>query len=64
MQTLLLTFVIFTLAVLLMTAGVLVSGRSLRGSCGGPSCRCNAEGEDLSSCEFEESTLPTHPSQF
>jgi hypothetical protein len=61
MQTLLLTFAIFTIAVLLMTAGVLISGRSLKGSCGGPSCKCNAEGEDLGSCEFKESTLPTHP---
>ena len=62
MQTLLLTFALFTIAVLLMTAGVLISGRSLKGSCGGPSCECNTEGNDLGSCEFEKSTLPTHPS--
>ena len=61
MQTLLLTFAIFTIAVLLMTAGVLISGRSLKGSCGGPSCKCDADGKDLGACEFEESTLPTHP---
>jgi hypothetical protein len=60
METLFLTFAICTLAVLLMTAGVLVSGRSLRGSCGDPICMCNAEGEDLSSCELDDSTLPTH----
>jgi hypothetical protein len=63
MQTLLLTFAFFTVAVLLMTAGVLISGRSLRGSCGGPGCKCNAEGKDLGSCDFEEPTLPTHPFQ-
>ena len=62
METLILTFVLFAAAVLLMTAGVLISGRSLKGSCGGPSCKCNAEGKDLGSCDFEESTLPTHPS--
>jgi hypothetical protein len=62
MQTLILTFVLFAVAVLLMTACVLISGRSLKGSCGGPSCKCNAEGKDLRSCDFEESTLPTHPS--
>ena len=62
MQILLLTFAFFTITVLLMTAGVLISGRSLKGSCGGPSCKCNTEGNDLGSCEFEDSTLPTHPS--
>ena len=63
MQTLLLTFAFFTIAVLLMTAGVLISGRSLKGSCGGPSCECNADGKDIGSCDFEESTLPTLPSK-
>jgi hypothetical protein len=62
MEILLLTFVLFTAAVLLMTAGVLISGRSLKGSCGGPSCKCVAEGKDAGACDFEESTLPTHPS--
>ena len=63
MPTLLLTFAFFTIAVLLMTAGVLISGRSLKGSCGGPSCKCVREGEDLGACDFEESTLPTLPSK-
>ena len=62
MQTLLLTFALFAISVLLMIAGVMISGRSLKGSCGGPSCKCNAEGKDLGACEFEESTLPTLPS--
>ena len=61
MQTLLLTFVFFVLAVLIMTACVLISGRSLKGSCGGPDCKCVAEGKDVGACEFEESTLPTLP---
>jgi hypothetical protein len=63
MQTFILTFALFTIAVLLMTVGVLISGRSLKGSCGGPSCRCNAEGNDLGSCEVDAPTLPTHPAQ-
>jgi hypothetical protein len=62
MQTFLLTFALFAIAVLLMAAGVLISGRSLKGSCGGPSCKCNTDGKDLGACEFEESTLPTLPS--
>jgi len=62
MQTLLLTFAFFTISVLLMTAGVLISGRNLKGSCGGPSCKCNAEGNNHGACEFDEPTLPTHPS--
>jgi hypothetical protein len=64
MQTLVLTFVFFTIAVLLMTAGVLISGRRLKGSCGGPTCHCDAEGKDLGSCEADGPVLPTHPSQF
>lgn len=59
-ETLFLTFVLFIVAVLVMTVGVVVSGRSLKGSCGGPSCQCEREGKDLGACEFEESTLPTH----
>ena len=63
MQTLLLTFALFTVSVLLMTAGVLISGRSLRGSCGGPSCTCTNEGKEIGSCEYDDGpALPTHPS--
>ena len=61
MQTLLLTFVFFAIAVLLMTVMVLVSGRSLKGSCGGPSCTCAKNGEDLGSCEIDSPSLPVHP---
>ena len=60
MTTLILTFVLFAVAVLVMTAGVLISGRSLKGSCGGPSCQCERDGKDLGECEYDESTLPTH----
>lgn len=62
MQTLLLTFAVFTIAVLLMTAGVLISGRSLKGCCGGPSCKCVSEGKDLGSCDVDSPSLPTYPS--
>ena len=64
MQTLVLTFVVFAIAVLLMTAMVLITGRSLKGSCGGPSCTCAKNGEDLGSCETKGPSLPTHPNQF
>ena len=50
MQTLILTFVVFLVAVLAMVIGVLVTGRSLKGSCGGPSCKCVAEGTDVTKC--------------
>jgi len=66
MQTLILTFVVFLLAVMAMVAGVLVTGRSLKGSCGGPSCKCVAEGDDVLSCEEDTpsaSSLPMHSSQ-
>ena len=66
MQTMILTFAVFTVVVLLMAVGVMITGRSLRGSCGGPDCVCESEGKPVGSCELEGSTLPTHPdsSQF
>lgn len=64
METLVLTFVLFAVAVLAMTAGVLISGRSLKGSCGGPSCQCTSKGKEIGSCELEGPTLPTHPSKL
>ncbi|HSO23001.1 MAG TPA: hypothetical protein VLT81_08830 [Chondromyces sp.] len=60
METLLLTVVLFIVIVAVMAVGVMLSGRSLRGSCGGPSCVCKAEGKDPGSCEFEGKPLPTH----
>ena len=65
MQTLLLTFGLFLVTVVLMAVGVIFSGKSLRGSCGGPSCTCAAEGKDLGSCEVDDGlALPIHPSEF
>jgi hypothetical protein len=65
MATYILTAILFLLAVLAMVAGVLITGRSLKGSCGGPSCTCARDGKDLLGCEVEESgresTLPVHP---
>ena len=64
MVTLLLTFAVFLVAVLAMTAGVLITGRSLKGSCGGPSCTCAADGEDVLECEVDAGngpSLPIHP---
>ncbi len=62
MLTLLLTFVLFAAIVLVMAAGVWLSGRSLRGSCGGPGCVCKSEGREPGTCEDGGGTLPTHPS--
>ena len=61
MSTLLLTFVFFAIAVLLMTAMVLITGRSFKGSSGGPSCTCVKNGDDLGSCEVDGPTLPVLP---
>ena len=63
METLLLTFVVFLLAALAMAVGVMVTGRSLKGSCGGPSCTCAAEGKDITECsesDDDEMSLPVH----
>ena len=60
-MTLFLTFVVFLAAVLVMVACVLITGRDIKGSCGGPSCECTAEGKDVMECEENEdngSSLP------
>ena len=56
MQLLVLTFALFLIFVLAMAVGVMITGKSLRGSCGGPSCTCVVEGKDIGSCD-----LPVHP---
>ena len=61
METLFLTFGLFVVIVLVMAIGVMLTGRSLRGSCGGPSCVCKAEGREPGSCDAESPSLPTHP---
>ena len=61
MQILLLTFGLFLGAVFLMALGFILTGKSLRGSCGGPSCTCATEGKDLGSCDLDEASLPVHP---
>ncbi len=45
--TLLLTLAVFALAMLIMSVGVIFSGRCLRGSCGGPNI-FGPDGESLS----------------
>jgi len=52
MTTLLLTIVLIALIMLAMAVGVIVSGRRLRGSCGGSAaCQCRADGVDPSLCD-------------
>ncbi len=63
MSTIVLTFLFFAVSVLVMVIGVLVTGRSLKGSCGGPNCDCVVEGQDIGSCDRNgKSMLPVHPS--
>lgn len=59
METLLLTMVLFLVIVAVMAVGVMLSGRSLRGSCGGSSCVCKAEDKDPGSCKYQGPVLPT-----
>ena len=59
-QTLLLTFGIFLLFIAMTAIGVMINGRSLRGSCGGPSCTCAADGKEPGSCDYDGPALPTH----
>ena len=59
METFVLAFALFAIVVLALTAGVLISGRSLKGSCGGPSCTCQREGNEIGSCDVDGPLLPT-----
>lgn len=54
MQTLILTFAVFLVAVLAMVIGVVITGRSLKGSCGGPACKCVAQGDSVLDCDDDE----------
>lgn len=51
MMTILLTFILVGLIMLAMAVGVMVSGRRLRGSCGGADCQCRADGVSPEHCE-------------
>jgi hypothetical protein len=62
LQTLLLTFAVFVVVALLMAVGVMITGRSLRGSCGGQDCVCESQGKPLGSCDLDDKGLPVHPS--
>lgn len=53
MITLLLTLVLIALAMLAMAVGLMLTGRRLRGSCGGAECHCLAEGADPKTCDRE-----------
>ena len=54
MMTALSTFGVFLVVVLVLSAFVLLTGRSLKGSCGGVggslSCNCKESGKDVGDC--------------
>jgi hypothetical protein len=54
--TVLLTFALFLAIVLMLVVWVQLTGRRLKGSCGGPQCHCVTEGNDLGSCDIERSS--------
>jgi len=57
LQTLLPTLILFLLTVLAMSLGVILTGRSLRGSCGGdPNKSCGCSTEKRQACEANAST--------
>ncbi len=65
MQTLLLTLLFVAIAMGAMAVGVMVSGRRLRGSCGGVAggnCACKAEGRAPgASCPKKAEERPAGP---
>lgn len=52
METFFATLVLFGAIVAAMSIGVLVSGRSLRGSCGGTGADCSCDSSTRDSCSF------------
>ncbi len=50
MTTLLLAALLIGSAMLLMAVGVMVSGKRLRGSCGGKGCECSENGLPPKAC--------------
>ncbi len=50
MQTLLVTFLIFGIVMALMATGVIASGRSLKGSCGGSGEDCSCDDAKQKAC--------------
>ncbi len=50
MQTLLATFLVVGIVMLLMATGVVFSGRRLRGSCGGTGEDCSCDGPKKKAC--------------
>jgi hypothetical protein len=60
MTTLLFTIVLVGLVMVAMAIGVMVTGRRLRGSCGGVGgvgCHCRADGIEPGSCELSDKVL-------
>jgi hypothetical protein len=58
MTTIVLTFGLFAAAMSAMAVGVMVSGRQLKGSCGGPgSADCLCEIEQRRACPPEQQAL-------
>lgn len=54
MQTLIATFVFFVVVMAVMAIGVMVHGRRLKGSCGGPGADCPCDDAARKSCELEK----------
>lgn len=64
MTTVILTIVVFAVAMLALSVGLIIAGKSIKGHCGGPSCTCATEGKDITQCsehEHDDMTLPVHP---
>ncbi|MEE4271969.1 MAG: hypothetical protein V2I67_09850 [Thermoanaerobaculales bacterium] len=64
MTTLILTIAVFAVAMLALSVGIFVAGKSIKGHCGGPSCTCATEGGDITQCSEHNDdpmSLPVHP---
>lgn len=50
MDTLFGTLIVFAVATALMSVGVMIGGRPLKGSCGGPSANCPCSDSEKQAC--------------
>ena len=55
MQTVLVTIVVFGIVMAAMSLGVMISGRRLRGSCGGTGSDCECSDAKRRACERKKS---------
>jgi len=57
--TFIITFIVFLLAAVALAAGLLISGKTIKGSCGGINCQlCKNSTKETKTCSAKQVSLP------